>query len=76
MSGVSIGKSVMISIMLSSTIPTFTWGGNVIWNTNDTTAPTFESNKSYNISLFQINSAVKYIGNVNSIFNTNSLIIS
>ena len=75
-SGAAIGKSVMISVLIGSSLPTFTWGGNVIWNTSDTTAPTFQTGKSYNISLFQVNSVVKYIGNVNSVFDTNSLIIT
>ena len=75
-SGPSIGKSVMLSIMFSSTVPTITWSSNVIWNTSDTTAPTFEANKSYNISFFQVNSTTKYIGNVNSYFTTSNLIIS
>ena len=75
-SGVSIGKSVMIGIILGSTLPIISWGGNVIWNTSDTTAPTFEASKSYNISLFKMNSLFKYIGNVNSIFTTSSLLNS
>ena len=75
-SGASIGKSIMISILLGSTLPVITWSSNVIWNTSDTTAPTFEASKSYNISMFQVNSNTKYIGNVNSSFTTSNLLLS
>ena len=75
-SGASIGKSLMISILLGSTLPVITWSSNVIWNTSDTTAPTFEASTSYNISMFQVNSNTKYIGNVNSSFTTSDLLLS
>ena len=66
----------MLSIILGSTLPTISWSSNVIWNTSDTTAPTFEASKSYNISMFQVNSNTKYIGNVNSSFTTSDLLLS
>jgi hypothetical protein len=75
-SGPAIGKSIMLSIILGSTLPTISWSSNVIWNTSDTTAPTFEASKSYNISMFQVNSNTKYIGNVNSSFTTSDLLLS
>lgn len=74
--GTSIGKSVMISILFNSTVPTITWSNNIIWNTSDTTAPTFEANKAYNLSLFQVNNTVKYIANINSMFTASNLLIS
>ena len=76
MTGNAIGKSIMISMLFNSTVPTITWSSNIIWNTSDTTAPTFEANKSYNISMFQCNNTVKYIANVNSEFTTSNLLLS
>lgn len=75
MTGNAIGKSVMLSFIFGSTLPTITWSNNIIWNTSDTLAPTFEASKSYNISLFQINNTAKYIANVNSYFNTSSYLL-
>ena len=73
--GESIGKSVMILFLFGSTVPTITWSSNLIWNTNDTTAPTFEANNSYNLSLFQVNNRTKYIANVNSSFSTANVLL-
>lgn len=75
MTGNAIGKSVMLSFIFGSTLPTITWSNNIIWNTSDTLAPTFEASKSYNISLFQINNTAKYIANVNSYFTTSSYLL-
>ena len=76
MTGNAIGKSIMISMLFNSTVPTITWSNNIIWNTSDTTAPTFEANKSYNISMFQVNNTVKYIANVNSEFTTSNILLN
>ena len=76
MAGSAIGKSIMISMLFNTTVPTITWSNNIIWNTATNTAPTFETNKSYNISMFQVNNTVKYIANVNSEFSTSALVLN
>ena len=74
--GESIGKVIMMTILLGSTVPTITWGSNILWNSPEYLAPELSANKAYSISFVQINSSTKYIGNVNSEFDTDDLVIS
>ena len=67
---------VLSMLMGSSSVPVITWGNNIVWSTPDYTAPDLEVDKAYNISFFQANSSTKYIGNVNSEFDTDDLVIS
>ena len=76
-SGDAIGKVFVLSMLMgSSSVPVITWGNNIVWNTPDYTAPDLEVDKAYNISFFQANASTKYIGNVNSEFDTDDLVIS
>lgn len=76
-SGDAIGKVFVLSmIMGSSSVPVITWGNNIVWNSPDYTAPDLEVDKAYNISFLQANASTKYIGNVNSEFDTDDLVIS
>ena len=76
-SGDAIGKVFVLSMLMgSSSIPVITWGNNIVWNTPDYTAPDLEVNKAYNISFYQANASTKYIGNVNSEFDTDDVVIS
>ena len=76
-SGDAIGKVFVLSMLMgSSSVPVITWGNNIVWNSPDYTAPDLEVDKAYNISFFQANASTKYIGNVNSEFDTDDLVIS
>ena len=76
-SGDAIGKVFVLSMLMgSSSVPVIIWGNNIVWNSPDYTAPDLEVDKAYNISFFQANASTKYIGNVNSDFDTDDLVIS
>ena len=60
----SEGKSILISLAFGSNVPTITWSNNIIWNTYDHTAPSFEALKTTVISLTQTNSQTKYVADV------------
>lgn len=76
-SGDAIGKVLLINVLIgSSSVPVITWGNNIVWNTSSNLAPSFETNKAYNLSFLQANAGTKYIGNVNNEFDTDDLVIS